>query len=379
MLFKDIIGQENIKNKLINNARKNKVSHAILLLGPPGSGKLALALTYAQYLNCLNPKENDSCGVCHSCLQMSKLAHPDLHFIFPTAPTKTTNDPSSKDFLDIWRNFILKNNAYVDLPGWLEAMGIENKQAYIRVKDCDDIVKILNLTSYEAGYKIMIIWLAERLYYSGAPKILKILEEPPDKTIFILIAEHQEELLPTIKSRTQIIKIPKINDDTLYQTLIEKYKCSKEKAKQIVFLSDGNYCTARNLINSEEDTAEIFNTFREWMLQCYFNNFINLNTFISNIAKLGREQLINLLTFGLKIIRDCMSINYGLYNYIRAEGQQLESIVKLSAYINTLNITSFEEEFNKAIFHIERNGNVKAILLDLSLTISDLIKIKPSN
>ena len=374
MLFKEVIGQEEVKKKLINSVREGRISHAQLFLGPPGSGKLPLALAYAQYINCLNPGENDSCGVCPSCIKFAKLSHPDLHFIFPVAPVKQISDPVSEDFLVEWRNFVLKNNAYIDLQSWLNAIGIENKQAYIRAKDCDEIIKALSLTSYEARYKIMIIWMAERFYYSGAPKILKILEEPPDKTLFILIAENQEELLPTIRSRTQLVKLLRISDDAIYNELSEKYNCPKEKARQITFLAEGNYCSAMELFNSQEDMEELFTVFREWMLQCYYNNFIKLNAYITNLSKLGREQLINILTFGLKTVRNCMLIHYGMHNQVRAGGLQLESIIKLSKFINPDNIFQFEEELNKAIFHIERNGYVKAILLDTSLTISQLMK-----
>jgi DNA polymerase-3 subunit delta' len=374
MLFSEVLGQDEVKKKLINAARDGRISHAQLFLGPPGSGKLPLALAYAQYINCANPSETDSCGVCPSCVKISKLMHPDLHFIFPVAPVKSKDDPISKDFLKIWREFLITNKGYVDLPGWLAAMGIENKQAFIRAKDCDEIIKTLSLTSYESGYKIMIIWMAERFYHTGAPKILKILEEPPNKTLFILIAEHQEELLATIRSRTQLVKILRIDDDIILNTLTEKHNCPIEKAKQIVFLADGNYRTAMDLLETEEDMEELFSVFREWMLQCYFNNFINLNSFITQIVKSGREKLINLLVFGLKTIRDCMSIHYGIHNQVRAEGQQLESIMKLSKFINPNNIIQFEEELNKAIYHIERNGNAKAVLLDLSLNITQLMK-----
>jgi len=375
MLFSEVIGHEAIKERLRVTARDGRVSHAQLFLGPRGSGKLALALAYAQYLNCDNPSDIDSCGVCSSCVKISKLIHPDLHFIFPVAPLKGIDDPVSKDFMAIWRNFVSDNKAYVSLSGWLSAMGIENKQAYIRTKDCDEIIKTLSLTSYEAGFKIMIIWMAERLYHAGAPKILKILEEPPDKTLFILIAEQHEELLSTIKSRTQLVKIPKIPDDLLLESLIINHQCEKEKAKQIIFLADGDYRAAIDYFNSGDDVDDLFNLFREWMLQCYFNNFLNINNFITgNISKLGRESLINLLTFGLKVVRDCFAVHYGMQNHIRADGAQLDSIVKLSKFINPGNITRFEEELNKAVFHVERNGNARAILLDLSLTVSQLMR-----
>ena len=194
--------------------------HAQLFLGPEGSGKLPLALAYAQYINCQNRQEDDSCGHCPSCIKFNKLIHPDLHFVYPVSKTKDSSDkPTSKEFLKPWRELVLENNGYINLTDWYEKIDIEKKQGIINADDCNNIIKTLSYKSFESEYKIMIIWMVEKLFHSAAPKILKILEEPPEKTLFILISENPDIIINTILSRTQLVKIPKIANNDLYQEL----------------------------------------------------------------------------------------------------------------------------------------------------------------
>lgn len=194
MLFNKIIGQQQVKERLIQTVKENRVSHAQLFIGANGSGKLALAIAYAQYVNCKSRSETDSCGICPSCIKYEKLIHPDLHFIYPIAATKEVKKPRSADFIESWRSLLIENNYYISLNEWFEKIGIENKQGIINAEDCNSIIKTLGYKSYEAEYKVMIIWMAEKLFHAAAPKILKILEEPPEKTLFILITEIRIKL-----------------------------------------------------------------------------------------------------------------------------------------------------------------------------------------
>ena len=375
MLFKEVIGQKKIKNRLIQTVKDNRVSHAQLFLGPEGSGKLSMALAYAQFINCKNKQENDSCGVCPSCVKYNKLVHPDLHFIYPVATTKEIKKPQSKEFLGKWREIVLKNNYFITLSEWYEKIGIEKKQGIINKDDCNEIIKTLNYKSYEAEYKVMIIWMVERLFHSAAPKILKILEEPPEKTLFILISENQDKIINTILSRTQLVKFPKITDNDLRYVLLNKLNCSENEANRIVNLSSGNFKEAtKNLYKNEEDRNN-FENFRKWMRLCYSNNVIEINKWVTETAKTGREKQKSFLLFALNTTRNCILKNYNNDEMLKLDNEELDFVTKFSPFINPANSQQFFEEFNKAFFHIERNGNPSIIFMDLSLKIIRLMKI----
>ncbi len=378
MQFKDIIGQEKIKQRLIQTVKDNRISHAQLFLGPEGSEKLALAIAYAQYINCENKQDGDSCGVCPSCIKYNKLIHPDLHFIYPVANTKDVPEkPVSKNFIKNWRKFLIENDYHLSLNQWYKDIGIEKKQGIINADDCNEIIKTLSYKSYESEYKVMIIWMAERLYYSAAPKILKILEEPPDKTLFILVSENQDKIINTILSRTQLVKIPKLEKQDLLNALVSKYKINNKDAKRIVNLSNGNYIEALRLINSSEDEKYNYEIFTKWMRLCYKRDIIGINNIINSISKIGRERQKNFLNYALRIIRKCLLMNYSDENLILSDEEELYFIRNFSPFINSANCIQFNEEINKAIYHIERNANPSILFMDLSLTIIKLLKIYP--
>jgi DNA polymerase-3 subunit delta' len=269
MMFREVIGQTDIKQKLIQTVTDNRVSHAQLFFGSEGSGALALAIAYAQYINCNSRTETDSCGVCPSCIKYQKLIHPDLHFIYPIATTKSvTKKPLSKNFLNDWRE-ILISNYYISLFDWLDHIGIENKQGIINAEDCNEVIKTLSLKSYEAEYKVMVIWMVEKLFHAAAPKLLKILEEPPEKTLFILVSENPDHVLPTILSRTQLIKVPKLSDTDIYYALVEKNNCEPSLARKISNSVNGNYKEALKLNDETDDENQYFNTFSQWMRLCF--------------------------------------------------------------------------------------------------------------
>ncbi|NVN93892.1 MAG: hypothetical protein HXX18_01275 [Bacteroidetes bacterium] len=397
MLFKDIIGHKEVINKLIQTVKDNRVSHAQLILGPEGSGKLALAIAYSRYLNCEDKqffKENhpsgligDSCGNCRSCIKFNKLIHPDLHFVFPNATTKKiTKNNFSDNFLSEWREFLIEKSYYVSLNEWFEKLGIENKQGSINVRDCNEINRILSFKTYESEYKIMIIWMVEKLYHSAAPKILKILEEPPENTLFLLISENHDQILPTILSRTQLIKLLKVKDNEIIEKLSKNYQIDDKTTQFIASHADGNYAEALRLLNNTDE--EKFNTdlLINWLRACFKGsvNEVNtkngsiegLNTLVATFAKIGREKQKSFLNYVLKISRYCVLINYNQSNLVKLSFDESKFIANFYKFINAQNIEAVSEELNKAIYHIERNANPNILFMDVSLKMHKLLNNK---
>ncbi|MCX6230345.1 MAG: DNA polymerase III subunit delta [Bacteroidetes bacterium] len=395
MLFKDIIGHKDVINKLIQTVADNRVSHAQLILGPEGSGKLALAIAYSRYLNCVDKQnygENhssgligDACGKCHSCLKFNKLAHPDLHFVYPNATTKKiTAKNYSENFIVEWREFLIENNYYVNLNEWFEKLGIENKQGSINVRDCNEINRILSFKTYESEYKIMIIWMVEKLYHAAAPKILKILEEPPEKTLFLLVSENHDQILPTIISRTQLIKLSKIKDREIFENLCEKFRIDEKTAHLIASHADGNYAEALQLLNNTDE--EKFNTdfLIIWLRSCFKGSANDSDTkagplegitsLVAVIAKIGREKQKSFLNYALKIARYSILINFNQNDLVKLSVEEAAFIKNFYTYINAKNIETVSDELNKAIFHIERNANPSILFMDLSLKMHKLLR-----
>jgi DNA polymerase III subunit delta' len=386
MQFSEIAGQEAIKRKLIQTVLDHRVSHAQLFFGPEGSEKLALAIAYAQFISCTNkrfpvndsPDLPDSCGTCPSCVKYRKLIHPDLHFIYPVATTKrVTKKPKSRDFIDEWRKFLTGNDYHVTLHEWFEHIGIENKQGIINADDCMEIISTLSYKSYESEYKVMILWMVEKLYYSAAPKILKILEEPPEKTLFILISEDPELIISTIRSRTLLIKIPKITEGDLTRYLGAKHGMNEKEAASVARRSGGNLKLALNKLQQTEDEKYNFITFQKWMRLCFAKDIQGLIGFSGEISKIGRENQKNLLQYALGVIRSCGSLNFGTGDAPASTGDELEFIRKISPYISSSNIIPFTDLFNNAIYHIERNAYPQALFLDVSLRALRLFESAP--
>lgn len=390
MKFSDIIGQEPLKQRLRRTVTDNRVSHAQLFLGPEGSGKLALALAYAQYINCRKRTPEDSCGECPSCKKYSKLIHPDLHFIYPINSTKEVTGTKilSKDFIVSWREFLIQNNYYVSLPDWYEKIGIEKKQGIINAEDADGINRTLAYKAYEAEYKVMIVWMVDKMNITSANKLLKILEEPPEKTLFILVSENQEQIIATILSRAQLVKVPRLTDKEIQNSLEQQHKVEAADAYKIARQADGSYTAALMLAgigNTEKETTSNdknrFLLFRDWMRRCFTisDKLKDYDKLLETIPKLlgdgSREKQKEFLAYGLDMFRICLQCHVGNQHLIRVADEELDFVQKFSRYIHPLNIAQFEEEFNKAIFHIERNANANIILTDLSHIIADLLKI----
>ena len=377
MQFKDIIGQEAVKQKLINSVRENRVPHAQLFLGSVGSGTFPLAMAYAQYILCPNRTATDSCGVCPSCQKISKLVHPDVHFVFPSAANKKVKkDPESDLFIEEWRNFVLANNAYFDAQSWYQSLDIENKQGYISVRDAATLQRKLNLKAYEGDYKVGIIWMAEKMRVDTANKLLKLLEEPPEKTVFLLIAEDQDELLATIRSRTALMKIPRIENDVLQQALEEKFDCSENEAHDAAMIAEGDWLAACRYVNDKDDEKFFFQTFQQWMRLCFLNAMSQLIDFANNIKTIGRERQKELLNYGLKVVRNAMLINNNLSDLVMLPNDEKNFVTKFAPFINSANTMQINELFEESINQIERNGNAQIIFLDDSFKLVLLLKKK---
>lgn len=373
MQFSKVIGQEQVKKRLIRSVKENRVSHAQLFLGPEGCGKLALAIAYAQYVCCENKKENDSCGLCRSCIKFEKIAHPDLHFIYPISATK--DKLVSSAFISDWRDLVLNQECYTGLEDWYKAIGLETKQGIINANDCNEVIKTLGLKAYESEYKIMIIWMVEKLFHSAAPKLLKILEEPPDKTLFLLVCEDHEQVISTIISRAQIIKIPRIAEKDMVHALIEKHKLTPKRAHDISRMVEGNYIEAKKLADDNQDDFN-FTKLREWMRSCYKNNISEMLKWTDEIGRIGRERQKDFLLNTLRLLRESILISSGAKDLIKIDGEEQKFTSGFAPFIHPKNAENIINEFNDAVFHIERNANARILFLDLSLKIAELIKIK---
>ena len=376
MQFAEIIGQDAVKQKLISTVQENRVSHAQLFMGPAGSGKLALAIAYAQFINCRNRSDHDSCGVCPSCQQFAKLAHPDLHFSYPIILKKSGEDKKviSKDYLGKWREYLFEKHFFPDLIEWYSKMENERKQGVIGADECNEIIKTLSYKSYEGKYKVMIIWMAELLYHSAAPKILKILEEPPEKTLFILISEKQEQIISTILSRTQIVKIPFLDEASLVKTLTIQFGYSNEQVSPVLKNASGNVNKAITIL--EESLSGDFSSaeFREWMLLCYQRKHKQLLEFVSKTARNSRASQKQLLAYGLNLSRNCLLLRYGRKDMLSIpDPEEVKFTMNFSKFINEKNAVAYAALFEEAILHIERNGNAAVIFTDVSFKAAQLL------
>ena len=381
MLFREIIGQEEVKRQLRQGVRDGRIAHAQLFSGEQGIGKMGLALAYAQYVNCPNRTEEDACGVCPTCLQYQKLQHPDLHFAFPIVKSDTGD--VCDDFVDKWREMILES-PYFNGDDWSAKMGTETKQAMIYEKERGEILKKLSLKSFGDGYKVMIIWQAEKMNVSCANKLLKLLEEPPHKTLFLLISEHPDQLLSTILSRTQEVRVPRLNEEVIIDALVSKGEvASRQMAADLAHIANGSYLAARKLANATEEQAGFFNDFVSLMRNAWlvgqkknYSALLELRKWSLAMAdaKEGREKQKAFLQYAQKQIRE----NY-IYNFHRAEmNYQTEAerqfSSKFAAFIHESNVEKMMDEFGKAEQQITQNGNAKIIFFDLCLQMIVMVK-----
>ncbi len=371
MRFKEIIGQEEVKERLRTSVAENKVAHTQLFLGGEGSGSLPLAIAFAQYINCNNKQNGDSCGKCPSCVKYQSYAHPDLHFIFPTITSEGIKEPKSDLYMDIWRENIIEQQGYVTQDNWNKKLGVSgNKQSIIYSRDASDIINILNVKSYEAEYKVVIIYLAEKLHISASNKLLKTLEEPPEKTLIIMVSERYEMIIPTVRSRAQLLKIPPLKDDDIRSALLEKEILTPGDTAlpNIVALAHGNWNKAVQLAENLEEEQFNFKTFRDWTRLCFKpGNFTELITFSKELARLPKNRQKNLLVFGMQVIHNSMLVHAKLNDKIRTLKDESDYIEKFSPFINDANRDDFYRILNDAVYHLERNVNSNILFTELSI------------
>ena len=382
MLFSQILGQDYIKNHLTKSASSGRTPHAQLFVGPEGCGTLAMAIAYAQYLLCQNvggenTNGNESCN-----LKFNSISHPDLHFIFPTVTTEDVKTkPKSVDFMADWRQFVVEN-PYGGLFDWYKILGVQNKQGEIRVDDAQEILKLLSLKSYEGGHKIVIVWMAEKMNVTASNKLLKLLEEPPEKTVFILIAENEEDIIQTILSRCQVLHFSGLSEKVIADGLILKENIEASLADKIAHQSQGNYNKALLLLDEESEELPFEEWFVSWVRAAFrakgnAEAIQDLILWSEQIAGLGRETQKKFLNFCIDMFRQALMLNYETKKLVYMETKvpkfQLENF---APFVNGNNINDIFKELSEAMYHIERNGNAKIILTDLSIKLTRLIHKK---
>lgn len=372
MLFKEIIGQQAVKERLVRSFKEGRISHAQLFLGPQGSGSLPMALAYAQYISCKSKTDDDSCGTCSSCVKYNKLVHPDLHFVYPVALSKDVK--TSTDVAVQWREAFL-DNPYITLFSWFEQLSAENKQAIIGVEESGEILRKLSLTTYESEYKIMIIWQAEKMNPAAANKLLKILEEPPDKTLFLLVCENEDQLLRTIVSRTQLIKINKISDTDLMEALVSNHGQTPDAAEKIAHLAEGSYAEALSLVSENENAGQNLASFQKLMRASLKFDPKAVISWIDEVSSAGRERQKTFLNYALHIMRESAMMNYGDDSLVRLSADEQEFVKKFSPFIHGANIERFIEELNRAHYHMERNASPKILFMDLAFKFNELLNV----
>ncbi len=373
MFFKDVIGQEKIKERLIRSVQEKRISHALMFTGPNGTGKLALALAFAQYVLCTSRNENDSCGECPSCRKYQKLVHPDMHFVFPVFTTKEFSKPVSDDFLPQWREMVL-NSPYFTLSRWLEFLGNENAQGMIYEAESGAIIRKLNLKPFESEYKIMIIWLPEKMNISCSNKLLKLIEEPPNKTLFLMVTENEEDIIQTIRSRMQIIKVPYIDRESMLDALSENGSYEADVIEDVVRISNGNFITAMDYLSRDGDSDYFLAKFQEMMRFAYTREVFELTKWADEMASLGRDRQKAFFVFALRMLREYFMMNMNRDSLVYLREDEAEWGKRFAPFINERNIIPFTEEFENGFKDISQNGNPKIIFLDTALRAVRLIK-----
>lgn len=373
MLFREVIGQEEVKKKFLLEVKENRIPHAQLICGHEGVGKLPLAIAYARYILCPNHTEEDACGVCPSCVKLNKLAHPDLHFVFPIVKKKSGKDVVCDDYIKEWRNFVL-NNAYFSQNHWLNEMGAENAQAIIYAKESDEIVRKLSLKSSEGGYKVMIIWLPEKMNAVCANKLLKMLEEPPAKTVFLLVSENPDLMLSTILSRTQRINVRNIEEESIAEALKKNFGLTEQDAQTIAHASNGSFIRAMETIHLNEETKLFFDLFVSLMRLSYQRKICEMKAWSEQLAGMGRERQKNFLEYAQRMIRENFIFNFHRNELTYMNIDELNFASRFAPFINERNVEEMMKELSLAQQHIEQNVNAKMVFFDFSLKMIVLLK-----
>ena len=377
MLFKEIPGNNAVKKQLLSSVKNNRISHAQLFSGNSGSAKLALAFAYARYLNCDNKSDQDSCGKCPSCLKYNTLSHPDLHLIFPVLKLGQANVAVSDNFVNVWRDFILKNS-YGSLNSWIDSFGIENKtgeKGSIYKDEANSIHKKLALKNFEAPYRVVLIWMPEQMNTEASNKLLKLFEEPPFGTVFLLVSEKPNILLPTIVSRLQKIHIFDFSTEDMME-FFKKDNLSIERIKQLRNLTDADLGKMIQLVEEDIQAIDLFDDFSSWMRLTYKTDVVNISKWVDSISSMGRKHQKLFLSYAIKMIRECLIFNFANKALLKTNEKESDFISKFAPFIHEDNSIIIIEELEKAVKAINRNANAKMLLFELSLQMIKFLKVK---
>lgn len=375
MKFQEVIGQKSLCAAFPASLKKGHVAHAQLFAGKSGYGALALALSVAQYILCTNRDDKDSCGECPACRKVAKGVHPDLHFIFPVVK-KRDSAPVSDDYLQQWREII--TNPYFSLDEWIERMGgEENAQPMIYAAESANIIRKLSLKPFEADSRVVIVWLPERMNEECANKLLKILEEPYPGTYFIMVSEQPERLLSTIRSRTQMVIIPKIEEGVIAGELNRRYALPKERCECLERIAAGDMVKAVELLNDESNRAKNREMFISLMRLCWSRDMVPVNRWVSELADAGRERQKRFLTYASEMLRENFMRNLNRDEIIYMTPEEAQFSIRFAPYVNEKNIMPIFAAMEQAAIEIGRNGNAKIILTDLCIKVMQ--NIRPTN
>ena len=373
IFFKDIIGQSGVIEQLRRSVDDNRLAHALLITGPRGNGKLAIAIALANYLLC-GKGNGDACGVCPACVKLGKFIHSDLHFVFPVKKKKSGSDnPVSDDYIAEWREMLSKG-AYFSYDDWLAKLNLDNQQPMIYERESSEILHKLSMQSREGGWKVVIIWLPEKMKEVGSNKLLKIIEEPPKDTLFLLVSEEPDKIITTIQSRTQRVEVPRIAQEDMENALQSRLGLSFEDAKMIAQQSAGNWEQAEELISLSDDKALYLELFMQLMRIAYARNIREMKAWSEQVAALGRERQKRLLEYCQRMIRENFIMNFkeNEMNYMSQAERNFS--VRFSPFVNERNIFGIMEELSEAQRHIEQNVNAKMVFFDMSLRMIVWIK-----
>ena len=373
-MFKDVIGHEDIKQRLIHSLKTGRISHAQLFAGNTGYGSLALALAFAQYVFCTGNKQADACGECPSCRKMQKFIHPDLHFVFPVV--RKTKSPVSDEYINEWRR-MLSQSTYFNLTEWFSFMGTEeNTQAAIYTEESVNILRKLNLKSFESDYKIMVIWLPEKMNPECSNKLLKIIEEPFDKTLFLMVSEYPEQIINTIQSRLQRINIPPLPQEQIKQQLIREKGLPGGQAEEFAHVASGDWHKALRLLDESEEQIYNQEKFEHLMRLCWKREMFPVNEWVNEIASIGRERQKTFLAHAIRMIRENFIRNFGRNELNYMTEREKNFSVRFSPFIHEGNIFPLTNELERAYNDISRNGNAKIVFTDLCIKVMQNIRPK---
>lgn len=398
MQFKQVIGQAQVKQHLVEMVQSNRLSHALLFLAKEGTGGLPLALAFTQYIVCERvnrpqasplpsheaslfgfdeppqpqPLLADACGECAACKKAAQMVHPDIHYSYPVIPKKPGDKPKATDYVTEWREFV-RQQPYANVYDWLQFISADNRQGNITAEECNDIIRQLNLKSFESEYKILVMWMPEYLGKEGN-KLLKLIEEPPANTVFVLVAESEELILPTILSRTQLVKIPLLEDADVEQALLERNNTPAEAARQTAAIAQGNYREASQLLqHSEEDWLTML---RDWMNVTVKYNYAGQTKWVEDVSKLGRERQKQFLRFFTHLLEQCLRLRVAGASHVSLSPVELDFAQKLNHITGVPQQNAILKELDNATYYVERNANGKLLFHALTIKLQHIVKDK---